>query len=91
MSWSVYAMGTKEAVKAKVAADLDACAKNYAGKEEEKDVLMAKERTLSAIDELGLGPTPYNKTPGVSVKANGSRSTYSCSINVDLMVISLEL
>ena len=86
MSWSVSIVGTKAAVAKKAAEAFDAAAKNYEGKEEAKDVLAAKERALVALAEA-----PANGGNGVSVEANGSRSTGYVSMNVLVKGVYLAL
>jgi hypothetical protein len=76
MSWSVSIIGTKDAVAKKAAEAFDAAAKNYAGQEEE----------LVALLEQG---SVYGN--GVSVEANGSRSTGYVSMNVAVKAVVLAL
>jgi len=87
MSWSTTKLGTKNEVRKQIEEDLDRCAANYKDQEEEKDVLAAKERALSAIDELNAGPN-YN---GVQVTANGSRSSYGMTMSVQVQAMQLQL
>jgi hypothetical protein len=87
MSWSITMMGTREKVREACDSEFDKSAKAYAGQEEEKDVLSAKERCLSAIDSLKLDEFGN----AVSVRCSGSRSTYSCNINVSVERISLKV
>lgn len=91
MSWSVNRIGSKEKVREAVVVELDRAAASYAGKEEEKDVLTAKERILSAIEELDMSPDPYvaGSTSAVQVSANGSRSGYSATISIHVQRVAL--
>lgn len=82
MSWSVSKVGIKEKVREACIADFDKAAKGYEGKEEEQDILMAKTRVLSALAEIDTNPDMWTPNYGVSVSASGSRSTYSCTINI---------
>lgn len=84
MSWSVSKMGSKDKVREAVAKDFDRCAANYAGKEEEQDVLAVKERALAAIDELD---TPAGI--GVSISASGSRGAWSTTFTLQVQRIEL--
>lgn len=91
MSWSVYKTGTKEKVRAACEAEFDRCAKMYEGQEEEKDVLAAKERTLSAIDGLNVAADPYSGGGdyGVDVAASGSRGTTTVDLHVAVKRVAL--
>lgn len=83
MSWSVSASGKDKAqVRDEAAARFDQAALNYKGTEEEKDIVQAKERALSMLDELDLtidvgpGDPPW----AANVYCYGSRSTYSSKV-----------
>lgn len=75
MSWSFDYTGTPAAVKAAVIKFCDKTAENYKGTQEANDILFCKERVVSLIDSLHLGPDGYVNWNGVSAKGNGSHST----------------
>ncbi len=78
MSWGIDVTGTKAGALKKVAEQLDRIAATYEGKEEGKDVLAAKERIVSLVEALALGPDQYGTDwNAVNVKAGGSHSTTS--------------
>lgn len=83
MSWSTSKMGTKAEVKDAVLADLDICAKGYAGTEEEKDILLAKERLASAIDGF--------TSDAIQVDASGSRGSGWFTLSLQIKGLSLVL
>lgn len=87
MSWSVNAIGTKDKVRAKVEADFDNAAKSYAGQEEEKDVLAAKDRCLSSIDEMQTD----EHANAIKVECSGSRSTWSMSMKVEVQRVRIDI
>lgn len=87
MSWSVNATGVKEKVAEACAVQFNGAAANYTGQEEEQDILAAKARCLAAIEGLKLD----DYANGVSVRCNGSRSTYSVSVNVSVERVKLEI
>jgi hypothetical protein len=93
MSWSVSYIGTKDKVRAACEASLDTTAKSYEGKEEQKDVLAAKERILAAIDGLNVDePSATGTTTGIKVDANGSRTDgMYCSIQITVTRVWLLL
>ena len=73
MSWGIEITGTKEGASKKVAESFDKMAANYAGKEEGKDILAAKDRVLSLIEATDLTVDPYGMDwNGVYVSAGGS-------------------
>ena len=81
MSWSVSTKGSKEDAMKNAAQQFDSQAVNYIGNDEQRDIYVAKERALSAIEQLSLDPA----TQDVNVSAYGSRST------VDGKPISVEI
>lgn len=92
MSWSANRIGTVPAVSTAIALELDKCASNYKGQTEEQDVLAAKTAVLSALSEMNVAPDNYSPSGyGVDVKCNGSRSTYSVTINVQITRVALTL
>jgi hypothetical protein len=97
MSWSIEVSGNKAGVAKKAAEQLDKIATSYEGKEEAKDVAAAKERILSTLEALELGPDPYgNEWNGVTVKASGSHSTgakgvWSSSMQIAISRTSLAI
>lgn len=74
MSWGIEITGSKEGVKKQLAAQLDKIAAGYEGKEEAKDILVAKERLSSLVDACDCTPDAYFAWNGVVVKASGSHS-----------------
>lgn len=78
MSWSVSAAGTKDEVRAAITAQFDSCAKHYEGQEEGKDIDAARERAMTALDELdlGIGMAEGQPARNASVSAWGSRSSW---------------
>lgn len=80
MSWSITVVGAKDALKVELEQQFDKAAKNYAGTEEEKDVLAVKERALAAVESF----TPTDYLNGLKVDAAGSR--YSGGVNFRLEV-----
>jgi hypothetical protein len=92
MSWGIECTGTKEGVKERVIAYLDAIAPNYAGQDEGADIEAAKARILAFIDKLEMSET-FN---GVSLKASGSHSWtsgayYTASVTLNVQRVSLAL
>lgn len=92
MSWSIEVMGTKAGAAAKVAAELDKTAANYAGKPEADDVLACKARILALIDATVFSDG-FN---AIVVKANGSHYSLgtgvgSASFQVDVRRTTLAL
>jgi uncharacterized tellurite resistance protein B-like protein len=71
MSWVIDMTGTKSSVANKVTEQLDRIAKNYDGKQEAKDVLLAKERILALVAALDL---PEKSTEWNAVRVTGSGS-----------------
>jgi hypothetical protein len=71
MSWGFEFRGTKEDVKAQVAAYCDKAAANYAGKPEADDVIAVRDRVLLLVDAIALD----EKASAVLAKGNGSHST----------------
>lgn len=91
MSWNVCMLGTQEKVRAACEEQFEKQAQHYAGKEEEQDIITAKARALSMIDELDLKPDPWSPHSGygVSIVASGSRSSYDSSIKVEVRRVIL--
>jgi hypothetical protein len=97
MSWGIEITGTKEGAAKKVAESFDKMAANYAGKEEGKDIIAAKDRILALIDACDLTTDPYGMGwNAVNVKASGSHgwtdkglTTASMQINVTRVVLAL--
>lgn len=93
MSWSVAAVGTKDAVAKSIAEQFDKQAKSYEGQEEGLDILSCKERVLAALDKVKV----EDFANGVEVKANGSRYTMGdgaiggMSMSVGITRVSLAL
>lgn len=90
MSWSLDKKGTVEKVREAVIAEFDRCAAQYAGKEEEKDVLAVKERTLVALAEFAEA-LPSQYANAVSVVASGSHGVGWMSLKVDITSLRLEI
>jgi hypothetical protein len=92
MSWSVLKMGTREKVRLAVEADFDKHARSYEGTEEERDLIAAKERVLSAIDATSVAGDSYSPDGyGVSVDCSGTRSVYNVNIRLDVKRIALAI
>lgn len=73
MSWAIDVTGTKSEVSEKVTEQLDAVAARYEGKEEAKDVRVAKERILAIVEAVDLAEegSAWN---AISVRAAGSHA-----------------
>jgi len=90
MSWSVSSVGTREDVKKNAAEWFDTAAMNYKGTEEEKDIMTAKERALSVVDEIDLNTyTPDGQPMLVNVYCYGSRSTIDGKVSEASIHISV--
>jgi hypothetical protein len=87
MSWVVSRQGSPGRVKEVASKDFDDRAAQYAGQEEQTDVLAAKERALSALDNLKIDEFGN----GVSVDCSGSRSEFFTNIRIDVKRIHLDL
>jgi hypothetical protein len=91
MSWSLSESGSKDNVREACTIAFDLSAKQYAGKEEEKDVLAVKERVLSAIDALDVAPDGYaEKGYSVKVNAYGSRGASATTLHAEVSRIKRE-
>lgn len=96
MSWGIEVTGTKEAVKAKVAAYMDQAAKGYEGKAEADDVIACKARLLALIDACDFTSEGALGCNAVAIKANGSHYSTpagigSASFSVSVQRVSLAL
>lgn len=81
MSWSVQSTGTKEAVKSRLAEQLDKIADSYAGKAEADDVKACKDRILALVDACALGQDANGfEWNAVKVTAFGSHGTTSAPV-----------
>lgn len=90
MSWSVHMSGVKEKVRSACEDQFEKQAANYAGKEEEQDIIMAKQRTLSMLDDLDVRVDQFaTHGYGVKVSASGSRSSYHTTISIEVSRIIL--
>jgi hypothetical protein len=89
MSWSISRTASKEKVLAVLAEDFDKAAAQYAGKEEEKDVLAVKDRAIAAVNDLKLDTDWAN---AVKVEASGSRSDgWSANLTLSVQRIHLDI
>jgi hypothetical protein len=92
MSWGIEVTGTKDAVKAKVAAYIEQTAKGYDGKPEADDVLACGARIQALVDALKLD----DNANAVNVKAIGSHYTMpdgigNASFSVNVTRVSLAI
>lgn len=89
MSWVIDMTGTKSAVAIKVTEQLDRIAKNYDGKEEAKDVILAKIRILALVAAVDL-PEKSPEWNAVKVTGSGSHKLTAGGIAEAHMTISVK-